>query len=183
MMLKTLTLSRVRAAWAAFWNPPISIQAECLSQPWYGVTHEWLMPVMQRFQHQEQRAAAIQMLEEKAGKLRGESGAVLLADGLGNSKELRSIGPSNDPISLAACDHARRVAEHVQYCCDCDTILARNSLVMIRPDELEGLRNACAELNKVALWMRVNKAAEIERGAHAGRSDSEVIIGYLSGNR
>ena len=39
---------------------------------------------------------------------------------------------------------------------------------------------ANTEVNNLALWLRLNKKTEIERGDHNGRSLSDVVIGYLA---
>ena len=163
-----------------FFCPPKTVQANCFDQPWVGVTEEWCGRVSARFEQQERRAAAIAMLEKEAAKLRGEGPMTRLADGLPASSELLEIGPTGEPIALATCPHAHRVAEHVQYCCDCQTILVRDERAMIPPLELQGLQYVNSQMNEIALWMRLNFTAEIERGEHAGKTDAQVIIGYLS---
>lgn len=161
-----------------FLHPPKSVQAECYKQPWVGVTEDWCARVQARFDHQEKRAAAIAMLEKEGAKLRGDGGPVLLADGL-RASLANTVTDKGEPFGKI-CPHDHRLAEHVQYCCDCQTILARDARAMIPPDELEALRAVNAQMNEIALWMRVNMEAEITRGDHAGKSDAQVIIGYLS---
>lgn len=159
-------------------NPPASLQAGCANEPWVGVTEEWCNAVQQRFEHQERRAAAIEMIEKTAKTLKGEGEMSILADGLPKSFEVRIVDTGG--MAGQKCEHPRRVAEHVQYCCDCQTILVHDERVMIPRGELEGLQNAAYQMKLIALWLRENKRSEIESGAHAGRSDSDVIIGYMS---
>lgn len=158
-----------------FFRPPTSIQADCLNQPWVGVTEEWCGRVKERFDHQERRAVAMAMLERQSSILRGESATRHLLDNSG----LMAWNPTH-PTTTTGCSHDNRIAEHVQYCCDCQTILARNELAMVLPEEIASLRAVNAEMNAIALWMRTNMDREITRGDHAGKSDSEIIIGYLS---
>jgi hypothetical protein len=121
------------------------------------------------------------MLEKEGANLRGECGPVVLADGLPKSDETRFVGDyTQGQLAGQKCPHDNRIAEHVQYCCDCHTILARNELAMVLPEEIASLRAMNAEMNAIALWMRTNMEREISRGDHAGKSDSEIIIGYLS---
>lgn len=178
-------LERIRL----FLNPPTSVQAACYDEPWVGVTEEWCGRVQQRFEHQERRAEAIKMLEEKASVLRGgtsdwaPSGAEMVQCMDGPAVALKPWGPNAKPEHFRkwdGCDHSRRVAEHVQFCCDCNSILQHNELAMVPPAELEGLRKMKEEMDAIALYLRGNFTREIERGDHAGRSDSAVIIGYLS---
>lgn len=160
-------LQRIRL----FLNPPTSVQAACYDEPWVGVTEEWCGRVQQRFEHQERRAEAIKMLEEKAGALKGETPAVL------TKHDLITTGAALVDVE---CPHDVRTAEHVQVCAQCNLVLARNELAMIPPAELEGLRKMKEQMDAIALYLRGNFTREIERGEHTGRSDSAVIIGYLS---
>lgn len=51
--------------------------------------------------------------------------------------------------------------------------------------EFTRLRNEHNEMklqhNKISLWLREFKSAEIARGEHAGRDLADVIIGYMRG--
>lgn len=39
---------------------------------------------------------------------------------------------------------------------------------------------AYSDINALALWLRTNKAQEISRGDHNGRTLADVVIGYLA---
>lgn len=44
----------------------------------------------------------------------------------------------------------------------------------------ESFESANTEINALAMWLRLNKKVEIERGDHNGRTLSNIIIGYLA---
>ena len=44
----------------------------------------------------------------------------------------------------------------------------------------ESFESANTEINNLAMWLRLNKKAEIERGDHNGRTLSNIVIGYLA---
>lgn len=161
-------------------NPPVSFQPECLTEPWCGVAVPWLNLVEARFHHQELRAAAMAMLEKQSAALKGESFKPHTWTDVGGDVEA-VIKPMD--YQPTPCVHERRVAELVQMCAECNVVLKHDERVMIDPARYESLLSMEQNWHKLGAYIRMNYQTQIERGEHAGVSDADVVIGYLSRGR
>jgi hypothetical protein len=61
-----------------------------------------------------------------------------------------------------------------------DVCRGQEAAMRIQSSQTKGWMDMNAEVNKIGLWLRENKKAEIERGDHDGMSISQVVIHYLN---
>ena len=61
-----------------------------------------------------------------------------------------------------------------------DVCRGQEAAMRIQSSQTKGWMDMNDEVNKIGLWLRENKKAEIERGDHDGMSISQVVIHYLN---
>jgi hypothetical protein len=72
---------------------------------------------------------------------------------------------------------ARRLRKEVQTWMG--VARAQETAMRVQASQTKGWLEMNDEVNKIGLWLRENKKAEIERGDHDGMSISQVVIHYL----